>query len=116
MNPEEAKKRIDFLVEKLNYYNYQYYQNDVSEVSDFEFDKLLDELNGLEKEHQEFPNPHSPTQRVGGAITKKFDTVVHKRPMLSLGNTYSEQELPLRYSWVFLKMCLPKFDQITFSL
>lgn len=93
MNPEEAKEKIDFLVEKLNYYNYQYYQNDVSEVSDFEFDKLLDELNKLEKEHQEFPNPNSPTQRVGGAITKKFDTVVHKRPMLSLGNTYSEQEL-----------------------
>ncbi|MTI20564.1 NAD-dependent DNA ligase LigA, partial [Fulvivirga sp. RKSG066] len=74
-------------------YNFQYYQKDTSEVSDFEFDKLLEELTKLEDEHPELKAPDSPTQRVGGTITKEFDTVYHKYPMLSLSNTYSKEEL-----------------------
>lgn len=93
MDINEAKERVDFLVEKLNYYNYQYYQNDTSEISDFEFDKLLHELQELEYKFPELLKPNSPTQRVGGGITKSFDTVTHKRPMLSLSNSYSEEEI-----------------------
>lgn len=93
MDSNEAKERVDFLVEKLNYYNYQYYQNDTSEISDFEFDKLLNELQELEYKFPELLKTNSPTQRVGGGITKSFDTVTHKRPMLSLSNSYSEEEI-----------------------
>lgn len=93
MDINEAKERVDFLVEKLNYYNYQYYQNDTSEISDFEFDKLLNELQELEYKFPELLKTNSPTQRVGGGITKSFDTVTHKRPMLSLSNSYSEEEI-----------------------
>ncbi|MGA0556689.1 NAD-dependent DNA ligase LigA [Larkinella sp. VNQ87] len=90
MNPQE---RIAELTDRLNYYNFQYYQNSVSEVDDFTFDKLLEELSALEKQHPEFSRPDSPTHRVGGTISKEFATVVHRFPMLSLGNTYSEAEL-----------------------
>ncbi|MDB4835217.1 NAD-dependent DNA ligase LigA [Cyclobacteriaceae bacterium] len=93
MENQETQSRIDFLVEKLNYYNYQYYQNDISEISDFEFDKLLEELQQLEYKHPEFKLDHSPTQRVGGQLTKNFESVIHKRPMLSLANSYSEQDI-----------------------
>ena len=87
------EKRIKELSELINHYNYQYYQNDVSEISDREFDSLLQELITLEKEHPEFKFPDSPTQRVGGTITKKFNTEEHQYKMLSLSNTYSEEEL-----------------------
>jgi len=90
MNP---KDRIDELTERLNYYNYQYYQNHTSEVDDFTFDRLLEELTALEQEYPAFRRSDSPTQRVGGTISKEFPTVYHRFPMLSLGNTYSEAEL-----------------------
>jgi DNA ligase (NAD+) len=89
----EAKARIKELTEKLNYYNHQYYQNSVSDVDDYTFDKLLEELSQLEAQNPSLKLPDSPTQRVGGTITKEFENVPHKYPMLSLGNTYSEQEL-----------------------
>ncbi|RYF63169.1 MAG: NAD-dependent DNA ligase LigA, partial [Cytophagaceae bacterium] len=90
MNPQE---RIAELTNRLNYYNHQYYQNSVSEVDDFTFDKLLTELTSLEIQYPEFRQPDSPTARVGGTISKEFKTVYHRFPMLSLGNTYSEEEL-----------------------
>ncbi len=93
MTPEEAKTTIDELISKIDHYNYQYYQNSVSEISDFEFDQLLKKLEALEEEFPQFKFPYSPTQRVGGTITKDFETVAHRYPMLSLANTYSEAEL-----------------------
>ncbi|QHL89326.1 NAD-dependent DNA ligase LigA [Nibribacter ruber] len=94
MMPEQTiQARILELTNRLNYLNYQYYQNSMSEVSDYEFDQMLVELQKLEEQHPEFKAEHSPTQRVGGTITKSFPTVRHKYPMLSLSNTYSEEEV-----------------------
>jgi len=93
MSPQEAQKKIGQLTEKINYHNELYYQKSQTEISDFEFDQLLNELIELEKQYPELKAPDSPTQRVGGTITKEFATVVHKYPMLSLGNTYSAEEL-----------------------
>lgn len=93
MTPSEAKKEIAKLVEQINHHNDLYYQKHKTEISDLEFDQLLEKLAGLEKEFPELRQPDSPTQRVGGTISKEFKTVVHKYPMLSLGNTYSQQEL-----------------------
>ncbi|GAB4033728.1 NAD-dependent DNA ligase LigA [Spirosoma gilvum] len=90
MNPQE---RIVELTDQLNYYNFQYYQNSISEVDDFTFDRLLTELTELEKQYPEFRQADSPTARVGGTISKEFATVYHRFPMLSLGNTYSEEDL-----------------------
>ena len=93
MTREEAKKKIDHLINRIDYYNRRYYQDSISEISDFEFDQLLKLLEDLELQYPEFKQSYSPTQRVGGAITKSFDSVVHKNAMLSLSNTYSGQEL-----------------------
>lgn len=93
MTREEAKKNIDELIDRIDYYNARYYQDSVSEISDYEFDQLLKKLETLEVQFPEFKYDYSPSLRVGGAITKSFNTVVHKNAMLSLSNTYSEQEL-----------------------
>jgi DNA ligase (NAD+) len=93
MNAEQAKARIVSLTEKLNHYNYLYYQENQSTISDQEFDFLLKELEALEQQYPAFKQADSPTQRVGGTITKEFSTVIHRFPMLSLGNTYSEDEI-----------------------
>lgn len=93
MTKEQAGKRIKELSHELDEHNYKYYVQSNPTISDYEFDKLLEELISLEKQFPEFLSPHSPSQRVGGAITKDFATVVHKYPMMSLGNTYSEEEL-----------------------
>lgn len=90
---EEAKRKIDQLTDELNRHNYLYYQESRTEISDLEFDRKLEELEELEQEYPKLKREDSPTQRVGGAITKSFDTVYHKYPMLSLGNTYSKEEL-----------------------
>ncbi|WP_266366259.1 NAD-dependent DNA ligase LigA [Tellurirhabdus rosea] len=90
MNPEQ---RINELTDLLNHYNHQYYQNSVSEVDDFTFDRLLEELTTLEQQYPDLRRPDSPTLRVGGTVSKEFPTVFHRFPMLSLGNTYSEAEL-----------------------
>jgi DNA ligase (NAD+) len=89
----DIQQQITALTERLHHLNYQYYQRDISEVPDQEFDHMLAELAQLEKEHPEFAHPNSPTQRVGGTITKQFPTAEHRYPMLSLGNTYSEADL-----------------------
>ncbi|MBL7854187.1 MAG: NAD-dependent DNA ligase LigA [Cyclobacteriaceae bacterium] len=93
MTPAEAKKRIEHLTQQVNYHNDLYYQKHRTEISDFEFDRLLAELENLEKQFPNLRQPDSPTQRVGGTITKEFESVTHQYPMLSLGNTYSEEEL-----------------------
>lgn len=93
MTPQEAKKEIEKLTEKINYHNDLYYQQSRTQISDLEFDKLLEKLIALENQFPQFKDPNSPTQRVGGTITKEFATVYHKYPMLSLSNTYSEKEL-----------------------
>ena len=93
MNPEEAKQEILRLTNEINRHNYLYYVQSAPEISDYDFDMLLERLQQLEKEFPQFASDHSPTKRVGGDITKKFETVVHRFPMLSLSNTYSEDEI-----------------------
>jgi len=88
-----SKQRINELTKLLQDYNYQYYVMDNSVVSDFEFDSLLKELQELEEKHPEFASALSPTKRVGGDVTKKFEQVVHKYPMLSLSNSYSKEDI-----------------------
>jgi len=92
MNSAEAKTHIQQLTDKINHHNDLYYNKSKTEISDFEFDKLLEELITLEAAFPELRLPDSPTQRVGGTITKEFASVVHQYPMLSLGNTYSAEE------------------------
>ncbi len=93
MRSEEAKVRIEQLIGQIDYYNEKYYQESISEISDYDFDLLLNELEELEKAYPLYKYSYSPTQRVGGTITKNFETVIHKNAMMSLANTYSEQEL-----------------------
>ena len=89
----QAQERIAVLSEQIREHNHAYYMNDTSEISDYEFDQLLEELQKLENEFPQFTEENSPTKRVGGAITKKFETVVHQYPMLSLSNSYNREEL-----------------------
>lgn len=89
----KVKEQIDALVQELNQHNYNYYVLAQPTLSDYDFDIKLKELEVLEKQHPEYQDENSPTQKVGGDITKKFETVQHKWPMLSLGNTYNEQNL-----------------------
>jgi len=93
MNKEEAKEYIRQLTEEINRHNYVYYTLSKPEISDLDFDLLLKKLESLEHAFPEFVSPNSPTQRVGGEITKDFQQVVHRYPMLSLSNTYSIEEV-----------------------
>lgn len=93
MNQENAKARIEELSKELEQHNYNYYVLDKPTISDFEFDKLLEELIALEKQFPEFLKPESPSQRVGGQITKEFKSVKHKYPMLSLSNSYDREDV-----------------------
>ena len=88
-----VQDRIVFLRSELQQHNYNYYVLDKPAISDFEFDMLLNELIDLEKQNPQFYDANSPTQRVGGELIKSFDTVAHEYRMLSLGNTYSAEEL-----------------------
>ncbi len=88
-----VEKRINELTEILNTHNHNYYVLNKSEISDYEFDQLLKELQKLEEENPLFAFTNSPTKRVGGDITKKFKTVKHRFPMLSLSNSYSKEEI-----------------------
>ena len=78
MSPKEAKSQIESLVSELKQHSYNYYVLAMPTISDFEFDKKLETLNALEKEFPEFADPDSPTQKVGGDITKEFVTIKHK--------------------------------------
>jgi DNA ligase (NAD+) len=93
MNKEEAASRIATLSKELEQHNYNYYVSNAPTISDYEFDQLLKELEKLEKDYPEFAFENSPTKRVGGDITKNFESVQHEYPMLSLSNTYSEEEI-----------------------
>ncbi len=88
-----AAARVKELTVLINRYNQAYYMEDVSPVSDFEFDALLRELQQLEQRFPALLSPNSPTQRVGGTVNKTFRQVPHRIPMLSLGNTYSIEEI-----------------------
>lgn len=89
----EVKEKIESLREELHAHNRRYYLEDAPTISDQAFDVLLKELEYLEAKHPEFHDPNSPTVRVGGGLTKKFDTVQHRFPMLSLSNSYSLEEI-----------------------
>lgn len=93
MNKEEAKAEIIRLSEEIEKHNRLYYIENAPEISDYDFDMLLERLQQLEAQFPEFAFDHSPTKRVGGDITKKFESVEHRFPMLSLSNTYSEEEI-----------------------
>jgi len=123
MNKEIAKDRIEQLVTELNDHNYNYYILSKPVISDYDFDMLLEELVALEKEYPEYVLPDSPTLRVGGDITKNFQQVPHKYPMLSLSNTYSEEELRSFDERVrkaigdkFQYVCELKYDGVSISL
>jgi DNA ligase (NAD+) len=90
---KDAEKRIESLREKIRHHEYLYYVLDQPELSDLEFDKLMQQLKDLEAEHPTLITPDSPTQRVGGKPREGFVKVQHSSPMLSLDNTYSEDEL-----------------------
>ena len=116
-------ERITALREQLNNYNYHYYVLSQPLISDFEFDKLLAELQQLENENPQYFDPNSPTQRVGSDINQNFTQVKHEYPMLSLGNTYNEGEVADFYNRVakalnapFEIVCELKYDGTSISL
>jgi len=119
----QIKQQIDALREELNKHNYDYYVLSAPTISDFEFDKKLRELSDLEARNPEFFDANSPTQRVGSDINKSFRQVLHKYPMLSLGNTYTEEEITDFYNRVkkglnddFEIVCELKYDGTSISL
>lgn len=93
MTKDEARARIAQLTEELHQHNHNYYVLSAPTISDYDFDMLLKELEQLETEHPELADENSPTKRVGGDITKNFQTVQHRYPMLSLTNSYSKEEI-----------------------
>ncbi|CDF80089.1 DNA ligase [Formosa agariphila KMM 3901] len=115
--------QIQQLRDELNDYNYKYYVLDQSDISDFEFDMKLKSLQDLEAKHPEFHDENSPTNRVGGTITKNFNTVVHDHRMYSLDNSYSKDDL-LAWEQRIKKMvdgevfytCELKYDGASISL
>lgn len=117
------KDKIEALREELNTHNYNYYVLSNPTISDYDFDIKLKELAELENQHPEYFDPNSPSQRVGSDITKTFKQVVHKYPMLSLGNTYSREEVTDFYNRVqkglnddFEIVCELKYDGVSISL
>ncbi len=123
MNREEAKNRIAALSAELNEHNYKYYVLSEPSISDFDFDQKLEELMALEVEFPELLSPESPSQRVGGTITKDFPTVKHQYPMLSLGNSYSQEEMQEFMARVYKDLereveyvCELKFDGVAIGI
>ncbi|WP_317468709.1 NAD-dependent DNA ligase LigA [Bacteroides hominis] len=118
-----VKEKIDQLRIQLHQHNYNYYVLNAPEISDKEFDDLMRELQTLEQEHPEYKDENSPTMRVGSDINKNFTQVAHKYPMLSLSNTYSENEVTDFYDRVrkalnedFEICCEMKYDGTSISL
>ena len=87
------KERVEEITKTLERYNYEYYVLDNPSVPDSEYDRLMQELIAIEKEHPELINPYSPTQRVGGKVLSEFKKIKHKRLMLSLANAFNEEDL-----------------------
>ena len=124
MYPMDEKARIMQLRDELHQHNYRYYVENSPVISDQEFDFLMHELQDLEAKHPELFDANSPTQRVGSDLNNEFETVVHARPMLSLGNTYNRQEVADFWKRVsdglmgapFQICCELKFDGLSISL
>jgi DNA ligase (NAD+) len=93
MNKNEIKEEIERLIREIEFHNHLYYVESKPQISDYEFDAMLKQLHELESQYPEYAYDFSPTKRVGGDITKKFETVLHRFPMLSLSNTYAEEEI-----------------------
>lgn len=121
---ESPKSRIDELRKELHRHNYNYYVLNSPEITDYEFDKLMQELQDLEMFFPQYADPNSPTQRVGSDINQEFRQIKHKYPMLSLSNTYSESDVRDFYERVrnglegeeFEIVCELKFDGLSISL
>lgn len=123
MDFETAKKRIEELIIEINKHNYNYYVLAKPEISDFDYDMLMEELISFENKYPELRDEDSPTQRVGGQVTKEFAVVRHRYPMLSLSNTYNKEELEEFDNRVrkitgddFQYVCELKFDGVAISL
>ena len=123
MNKEEAKARISELSKIIENHNYNYYILTQPTISDYDFDMLLNELIDLEKQFPDLVLPDSPTQRVGGDLTKEFKTVKHRYPMLSLSNSYNIEEVKEFISRIKKTIeedvefvCELKFDGVSISL
>lgn len=123
MNKEEAKVRIAEISKIIENHNYNYYILAQPTISDYDFDMLLNELISLEQQYPEFITADSPTQRVGGDITKEFQTVKHRYPMLSLSNSYNIEEVKDFITRIKKTIeedvefvCELKFDGISISL
>ena len=118
------KERILYLRQQLHEHNYKYYVLNKPELSDQDFDMLMHELQELESRHPEMADPNSPTQRVGSDLNQNFTQVAHKYPMLSLANTYNEQDVADWYDSVkrgldgedFEVCCEMKYDGLSISL
>lgn len=118
------KERILYLREQLHEHNYKYYVLNQPDISDQEFDFLMHELQNLEAKHPEMYDANSPTQRVGSDLNQNFTQVAHKYPMLSLANTYNEQDVADWYESVsrglggepFEVCCEMKYDGLSISL
>ena len=93
MTKEEAKNKISQISDELRAHNYSYYVLSESSISDYDFDMKLEELQKLEEQYPEYAFEDSPSKRVGGEVTKNFTTVKHKYRMLSLGNSYSKEDI-----------------------
>jgi len=120
-----AVEKIESLRKALHEHNHRYYMLDQPIITDYEFDQMLKELQELEKVYPEFNDPNSPTKRVGGGVSKSFETVAHRFPMYSLSNTYSKEELEqweerlrkiLGSEAVINYSCELKFDGVSVSL
>jgi DNA ligase (NAD+) len=116
-------ERINQLREELHRHNYKYYVENAPEISDYDFDMMMRELQDLEAQHPEYADPNSPSMRVGSDLNKEFTQVEHRYPMLSLANTYSEAEVADFYNRVkkdlnedFEICCEMKFDGTSISL
>ena len=120
----DEKQRIGQLRRELHEHNYRYYVLNQPSISDYDFDQLMHELQDLEARHPEMADPNSPTQRVGSDLQSEFRQVAHKYPMLSLANTYSEQDVRDWYDSVkkglagepFEVCCEMKYDGLSISL
>ena len=117
------KDEILRLRQELEQHNYNYYVLSAPTISDREFDEMMKKLQQLEAEHPEYADPHSPTQRVGSDLSKEFAQVAHRYPMLSLGNTYSEEDVKDFYERVARELNEPfeivaelKYDGLSISL
>ena len=111
MDKKDAEKRVKELSELLEKYTYQYYVLDAPEVSDYEFDMLMQELKGLESEFPELIRPESPTQRVGGVASSKFPKVAHAVQMASLQDVFSFEQVE-----AFVTRCREELGDVVFSV